>query len=71
MKSVRVTVENGKRAKMLKRGGRWWARVDLRSLKKGRYVVRITVRLKNGKKLTGVRRYRTCRDAIAGGPPKL
>jgi hypothetical protein len=70
VKSVRVTV-NGKRAKVFKRGGRWRARADLRRLKKGRYVVRITVTLKNGKKLTGVRRYRTCRDAISGGPPRL
>lgn len=70
VKSVRVTV-NGKRAKVFKRGGRWRARADLRRLKKGRYVVRITVKLKNGKELTGVRRYLTCRDAIAGGPPKL
>ena len=62
---------NGKRAKVFKRGGRWRARADLRRLKRGRYVVRITVTLKNGKKLTGVRRYRTCRDAIAGGPPRL
>jgi hypothetical protein len=70
VKSVRVVV-NGKRAKVFKRGGRWRARADLRRLKKGRYVVRITVTLKNGKQLTGVRRYRTCRDAIAGGPPRL
>jgi hypothetical protein len=70
VKSVRVTV-NGKRAKVFKRGGRWRARADLRRLARGRYVVRITVTLKNGQKLTGVRRYRTCRDAIAGGPPRL
>jgi hypothetical protein len=70
VKSVRVTV-NGKRATVFKRGGRWRARADLRRLKEGRYVVRITVTLKNGKKLTGVRRYLTCRDAIAGGPPKI
>ena len=70
VKSVRVTV-NGKRAKVFKRDGRWRARADLRRLKKGRYVVRITVTLKNGQKLTGVRRYRTCSDAIAGGPPRL
>ena len=70
VKSVRVTV-NGRRAKVFKRGGRWKARADLRRLQRGRYVVRITVTLKNGKKLTGVRRYRTCRGAIQGGPPPL
>lgn len=70
VKSVRVTV-NGKRARTFKRGGRWRARADLRRLRKGRYVVRITVTLKNGEQMTGVRRYYTCRDAIAGGPPRL
>ena len=68
---MRVTRSTASARGCSKRGGRWRARADFRRLKRGRCVVRIGVTLKNGKKLTGVRRYRTCRGAIAGGPPKL
>jgi hypothetical protein len=70
VKSVRVRVA-GKRAKVFRRGGRWRARIDLRGLQRNRYAIRITVTLKNGDKITGTRRHRTCRKAIAGGPPRL
>ena len=70
VKSVRIVVA-GKRVRAFRRGGRWRARVDLRGLPKGRYAVRITVTLKNGRKITGTRRYWTCTEPIPGGPPPL
>jgi hypothetical protein len=56
---VRITV-NGKHVKVVKRHGRFKARVDLKLLRRGRYVVRITAITKDGKVLHGTRRYRTC-----------
>ena len=70
VKSVRVRVA-GKRARVFRRGGRWRARIDLRGLQRSRYAIRITVTLKNGDKLTGTRRHRTCRKPVSGGPPRL
>ncbi|MEA2312311.1 MAG: hypothetical protein QOE28_2279 [Solirubrobacteraceae bacterium] len=70
VKSVRVTV-NGKKVTVRHRNGRWTARVNLRQLRKGRYAAKITVTLKNGRKLTGTRRYRTCVPARNHGVPKL
>ena len=57
-KRVKVTV-NGKRAKVV-RGVRDTATVDLRGLPKGRFKVRITVTLANGRKVGATRKYRTC-----------
>jgi hypothetical protein len=59
--AARVTV-NGQRAKM-SYGRRVTARINLRTLPKGAFTVRITVRLKSGKVLRGTRRYRTCTPA--------
>jgi hypothetical protein len=56
--SVVVRV-NGKRVKTV-RGRRVTARVDLRGLPKGRFAVKITVKLKDGRTLNSTRRYRTC-----------
>ena len=53
--SVGVTV-NGKRA----RSTRKRARIDLRGLPKGRFTVRITIRLVDGRTVTTKRTYRTC-----------
>ena len=62
---------NGKRVKV-KRGKRLTAIVDLRGLTKERYKVHITLRLKGGGKVTGVRRYWTCTPAIRWTkPPKV
>ena len=62
---------NGKRVKV-KRGKRLTAVVDLRGLTKERYKVNITLRLKGGGKVTGVRRYWTCTPAIRWTkPPKV
>jgi hypothetical protein len=59
---------NGKRVKV-KRGKRLTAIVDLRGLTKERYKVNITLRLKDGGKVTGVRRYWTCTPAIRWTKP--
>ena len=59
-KAVSAVVRvNGKKVKVV-RGKRLRAAVRLRGLPKGRFSVRITVRLANGKRITGVRRYHTC-----------
>ncbi len=58
LRSVTVTV-SGHKVKTVK-GKRLRAPVDLRGLPKGRYTVRITVRLGNGTVLRGSRTYRTC-----------
>ena len=57
-KQVDVAV-NGKRTKVV-RGVRDTATVDLRGLPKGRFKVRITVTLADGRKVSSTRRYRTC-----------
>ncbi|HET8951091.1 MAG TPA: hypothetical protein VFN44_11290, partial [Solirubrobacteraceae bacterium] len=57
---VEVSV-NGKRAKVV-RGVRDTATVDLRGLPKGRFKVRITVTLADGRKVSSTRRYRTCAE---------
>jgi hypothetical protein len=69
-KSAVVRV-NGKRVRVI-RGRRLRAPVRLTGLPKGRFTVRITVRLRNGKKLTGKRVYHTCVPRRPGdGPPPL
>jgi hypothetical protein len=69
-KSATVRV-NGKKVKVV-RGKRLRSSVKLTGLPKGRFSVRITVRLTNGKKITGVRRYHTCIPKRPGdGPPKV
>ena len=66
--TVRV---NNKKVKVV-RGKRLRAPVRLRGLPKGRFTVRITVRLTNGKKITGKRVYNTCIPRLPGdGPPKV
>jgi hypothetical protein len=57
-KRVAVAV-NGKRTKVV-RGVRDTATVDLRGLPKGRFKVRITVTLADGRKVSSTRKYRTC-----------
>ncbi len=71
-KAVSAVVRvNGKKVKVV-RGKRLRAAVRLRGLPKGRFSVRITVRLANGKRITGVRRYHTCIPRLPGdGPPKV
>lgn len=57
---VRATVAvNGRTVRVL-RGSRLTAPVSLSGLPKGRYSITITATTKSGRKLTGVRRYRTC-----------
>ncbi len=70
-KVVKATViVNGKRVKVL-RGKRLTSRVDLRGLPKGRFSVRIRLKLANGDTISGVRRYYTCRPGRRSGPPKV
>ncbi len=70
-KVVKATVfVNGKRVKVL-RGKRLTSRVNLKGLPKGRFTVRIKLKLANGKTISGVRRYRTCTKARPGGTPRV
>jgi hypothetical protein len=70
-KVVKATVlVNGKKVKVL-RGKRLTSRVDLKGLPKGRFSVRITLKLANGKTISGVRRYRTCVPPRRGGVPRV
>jgi Tol biopolymer transport system component len=62
---ARVIV-NGKRASV-KRGKRWTATVDLRSLPKKRFTVDATVWTKSGKRYHETRRYWTCTPARNAG----
>lgn len=57
-RSASVSV-NGRRVKLVK-GKRLTAPVDLRGLPSGRVVVKVTVTLADGTRLTGKRTYRTC-----------
>jgi hypothetical protein len=62
---------NGHRVKVV-RGKRLKAPVRLRGLPKGTFKVKITVRLRNGKKISGTRTYHTCRPSLPGdGPPRV
>jgi hypothetical protein len=63
VKSATVRV-NGKKARVRRVGRRLTSLVDLRKLAPGRYKVTITVVLRNGKRLHGTRRYRTCTPKI-------
>ena len=58
IKSARVFV-NGKQV-AVRKGKRLKSRVDLRGLPKGRFKVKIEVRLTDGRTVKGTRRYRTC-----------
>lgn len=80
---IRIRVPRGKKARSatvrvnnrkvrVVRGKRLRAPVVLRGLPKGRVTVRITVRLTNGKKITGKRVYHTCIPKLPGdGPPRV
>jgi hypothetical protein len=61
---------DGKRVKVV-RGKRLTAPVRLRGLPKGTFKVKITVRLRGGKRISGTRKYHTCvpRRADDGPPP--
>ena len=62
---------NNKKVKVV-RGKRLKAAVRLKGLPKGKFTVKITVRLANGKKITGTRKYHTCIPKLPGdGPPKV
>ena len=70
--AVSATVRvNGKQVKVV-RGRRLRAPVLLRGLPKGKITVKITIRLKGGKKVNGTRRYNTCIPRLLGdGPPPV
>jgi hypothetical protein len=61
---------NGKQVRVL-RGARLRSKVILVGLPKGRYIVKITVKTKSGKRYSGTRRYRTCTPKRKGGVPKV
>lgn len=65
-----TVIVNGKRVKVL-RGKRLTSHVNLRGLPKGRFAVRIVLRLANGKVVSGTRRYRTCVPGRRSGPPPV
>ena len=44
----------------IRKGARLRSTVDLRKLPKGRFTVKISLKLKNGKTISATRRYRTC-----------
>ena len=50
---------NGKRV-AVRKGARLRSVVDLRNLPKGRFAVKISLKLQSGKALSDTRRYRTC-----------
>jgi hypothetical protein len=56
---------NGKRVKIVK-SARLAAPVDLRGLPAGRFSAKIVVKIDDGRKLTGKRRYRTCAGKRGG-----
>ncbi len=80
---IRIRVPRGKKARSavvrvnhkkvkVVRGKRLRAPVRLRGLPKGKFTVKITVRLTNGKKITGKRTYHTCIPKLPGdGPPRV
>jgi hypothetical protein len=55
-----VLTIGGRRTTARFTNGRWVAVADLRGLRKGRFTLNIVVTTTTGRKLTGVRRYRTC-----------
>ena len=63
---------NGKRARVV-RGKRLTAPINLKGLPKGRFTVKITAVAKDGRKVTGSRRYMTCapRSKTRRRAPKL
>ena len=69
---VRAVVRvNGKRV-AVRRGRRLTSTINLRGLPRGRFTVRITLTLADGREITGVRRYRTCVPAQNDGvPPRV
>ena len=80
---IRIRVPKGKHARSavvrvnnkkvtVVRGKRLRAPVRLRGLPKGKFTVKITVRLTNGKQITGKRTYHTCIPKLPGdGPPRV
>jgi DNA-binding beta-propeller fold protein YncE len=52
-------------------GGRIRSTINLRNLPRARYTIAITVRLSDGRTLTGKRHYFTCTPARRGGLPRL
>lgn len=59
LRSAKVYV-NGKRVKVRRKKGRLTAIVDLRGLRKQRYVVKVVALTGQGRTVTSQRRYRTC-----------
>jgi hypothetical protein len=59
LRSAKVYV-NGKKVKVRKVKGRLTAMVDLRGLRKSRYVVKVVAVTGQGRSVTSQRRYRTC-----------
>jgi WD40 repeat protein len=62
---------NGRRV-AVRRGARLRSAVDLRGLPKGRFKVRIAIKLRDGRTIAGTRTYRTCTRARRNRrPPKV
>jgi hypothetical protein len=72
LKAVSATVlVNGKRV-AVRRGARLRSTVDLRGLPKGRFTVRIVIRLRDGRIVAGTRKYHTCvAKRLSHKPPKV
>jgi hypothetical protein len=69
--SAKLTL-NGKNVKVTRKNGRFTATIDLRQLVKGRYTVKMTLRIRKGGKVRTIhatRKYRTCTPHRESGPP--
>lgn len=64
LRSARVLV-SGRRVRVMRRGGRLRARVDLRGRPQGRVRVKIVARTRSGRTVKRTRRYRTCTPRAA------
>lgn len=69
VREARVHV-NGKRV-AVRRGSRFTAPVDLRRLPRGKFKVKVTIVLADGRKVVGTRTYRTCARKAKGGRPRV
>lgn len=67
---VGVTIRMPGRTRVL-RARPWGTIIDLRGLRKGRFVVSITALTTTAKTIKGKRAYRTCSGRLRGGKPKL
>jgi DNA-binding beta-propeller fold protein YncE len=72
VRSASARIVGVNRKLRLRRSGRTFRmNVNLAGLQRGRFTIRITVKLTDGRTITGTRRYRTCTPKRPGGTPPL